>query len=124
MMQVDVKFLYVICVSLGVISLTAGTVTLCYFLDKDKKSEGKSRVVMPEKNNLDTLLVLGAEMYNSGCVVPNICFTAVAKDAREVFWDERFDKKNIVNVGDTIVVDLEKRCIVENITQNRIKNTQ
>ena len=121
-MKIDSSVLYTVFVACGVVGLTFASVAVCRVCDKEKNNGRGNGDEFMQNDIGDTVLVLGAGVHNSNYAVPNMCFTGVTKDGREIFWDERFDKKNIVNAGDTVVIDLEKRRIIENITQNRIKN--
>ena len=86
--------------------------------------EKKIKTEAPMKNKVDTVLVLGTGMHNTSYDTPLVSFTGVTKDGQDIYYNYTCDGKHIVNVGDTLVMDLSKakKRIVENITQNRIRN--
>lgn len=122
-MNIDSKILYTICVVSGVVALTVASVGICSLFDDDKTDKNYKNGPNVQQNDRDTVLVLGAGLYSTSYVVPNMYFTGVTKKGKEFCWNICCDKKNIVNAGDTLVVDFANKSIIENITQNRIKNT-
>ena len=116
----NIVYISVLC--LLVAGLTGASLFVVVKLFGDDDKEFKTDAAM--KNKVDTVLVLGTGMHNTSYDTPLVSFTGVTKDGRDVYYNYPCDGKHIVNVGDTLVMDLSKakKRIVENITQNRIRN--